>query len=83
MFCEHIVIYQDKDYNNSKQFPLQVNKHRSDEGLEKNFRQLSMEEREKIETETLVNVNNFRRQKAVVPKANKPGRDYIVVKLAS
>ncbi|XP_015573457.1 uncharacterized protein LOC8280927 [Ricinus communis] len=56
-----------------------VNKHGDAESLEKNFRQLSMEEREKIDVESLVNVNSIRRQRAVIPKASKLGRNFLVV----
>ncbi|EEF45307.1 hypothetical protein RCOM_0912210 [Ricinus communis] len=38
-----------------------------------------MEEREKIDVESLVNVNSIRRQRAVIPKASKLGRNFLVV----
>ncbi|XP_050215511.1 uncharacterized protein LOC126666705 isoform X2 [Mercurialis annua] len=47
--------------------------------LENNFRQLLKEERQKIDIESLVNVNNIRRQKAVICKADKLDKEYIVV----
>ncbi|EEF45304.1 uncharacterized protein LOC8280926 [Ricinus communis] len=56
-----------------------VNKHGDAEIIEKNFRRLSAEEREKIDMESLVNINNVRRQRAVIPKASKLRKDFLVV----
>ena len=47
--------------------------------VEKEFRQLSTEEREKFEIESLVNVDNIKVQRTFIPKDNKLGKDYIVV----
>ena len=47
--------------------------------VEKEFRQLSAEEREKFEIESLVNVDNIKVQRTFIPKDNKLGKDYIVV----
>ena len=46
--------------------------------MEKEFRQLSAEEREKFEIESLVNVDNIKVQRTFIPKDNKLGKDYIV-----
>ena len=47
--------------------------------MEKEFRQLSAEEREKFEIESLVNIDNIKVQRTFIPKDNKLGKDYIVV----
>ncbi|XVE81614.1 hypothetical protein DITRI_Ditri15bG0079200 [Diplodiscus trichospermus] len=47
-------------------------------GAEQHFKRLSKEERQKFDVESLVNINNIRRQRAVVPKADKVN-DCIVV----
>ena len=47
--------------------------------VEKEFRQISTEEREKFEIESLVNVDNIKVQRTFIPKDNKLGKDYIVV----
>ena len=52
---------------------------RSVEAVEKEFKQLSAEEREKFEIESLVNVDNIKVQRTFIPKDNKLGKDYIVV----
>ncbi|TYH82333.1 hypothetical protein ES332_D02G052700v1 [Gossypium tomentosum] len=46
---------------------------------EKQFQRLSKEERLKFDVETLVNVNNIKRQRAVVPNGDKGDKDRIVV----
>ncbi|XP_020534119.1 uncharacterized protein LOC105631980 isoform X2 [Jatropha curcas] len=56
-----------------------VNQYWGDDSVEKSFRELSGEEREKTERETLVNVNNIKWKRTVTPKANKFDKDYIVV----
>lgn len=47
--------------------------------LEKRFNQLSLEEREKFDAETLVNVSNIKAQRSTIPKANKLDKEYTVV----
>ncbi|XP_052624914.1 uncharacterized protein LOC128132401 [Lactuca sativa] len=49
-----------------------------DEG-EKRFNQLSIEERGKFDEETLVNVNNIRKQSATTQRSNDFRNEYIVV----
>ena len=49
------------------------------EAVEKEFRQLSAEEREKFAIESLVNVDNIKVQRTLIPKDNKLRKDYIVV----
>lgn len=56
-----------------------VEQKRNIEDLEKRFNQLSLEEREKFDTETLVNVNNIKVQRRCIPRSNKVGKDYLVV----
>uniref|UniRef100_A0A2P2PJ88 Uncharacterized protein n=1 Tax=Rhizophora mucronata TaxID=61149 RepID=A0A2P2PJ88_RHIMU len=51
------------------------------ESVEKRFKELLGEEREKFDMESLVNVNNVRMQSAVIPTASKLGKNYIVVTL--
>lgn len=51
-----------------------------DEG-EKRFNQLSIEERGKFDEETLVNVNNIRKQSGTSRRANGFSNEYIVVRL--
>ncbi|KAG4157064.1 hypothetical protein ERO13_D02G038700v2 [Gossypium hirsutum] len=46
---------------------------------EQQFQRLSKEERLKFDVETLVNVNNIKRQRAVVPNGDKGDKDRIVV----
>ena len=58
---------------------LQVKQKRGIKAVEKEFRQLSAEEREKFEIESLVNVDNIKVQRTFIPKDNKLGKDYIVV----
>ncbi|KAL4642462.1 hypothetical protein ACB092_02G019800 [Castanea dentata] len=58
-----------------------VKQKRGVEAVEKEFRQLSVEEREKIEIESLVNVDNIKVQRTLIPKDNKLRKDYIVVTL--
>lgn len=50
------------------------------ENVEKGFRELSSEERGKMDVESLVNVNNVKMQRPVSRKASKHHKDYIVVK---
>ncbi|WCJ23762.1 hypothetical protein M5689_005770 [Euphorbia peplus] len=56
-----------------------VKLHWNAENVEKSFRELSNEERGKFDMETLVNVNNVKRRRTVIPQADKTGKDYIVV----
>ncbi|XP_065863317.1 FLUCTUATING-LIGHT-ACCLIMATION protein 1, chloroplastic-like [Euphorbia lathyris] len=56
-----------------------VKQHWNVESVEKSFRELSNEERGKIDLESLVNVNNVKRRRTVIPEASKIGKDYIVV----
>ncbi|WRX19773.1 Protein of unknown function DUF1517 - like 1 [Theobroma cacao] len=48
-------------------------------GAEQHFKRLSKEERQKFDVESLVNINNFKRTRAVAPKADKVNKDCIVV----
>lgn len=48
---------------------------------EKRFNQLSIEERGKFDEETLVNVNNIKRQSSMSPRANAFSNEYIVVRI--
>ncbi|XWS13638.1 hypothetical protein CRYUN_Cryun36dG0054700 [Craigia yunnanensis] len=48
-------------------------------GAELHFKRLSKEERQKFDVESLVNINNIKRQRAVVPKADKFNKDHLVV----
>ncbi|XVF28850.1 hypothetical protein REPUB_Repub15cG0067500 [Reevesia pubescens] len=48
-------------------------------GAEQHFKRLSKEERLKFDVESLVNINNIKRQRAVVQKADKVHKDRIVV----
>ncbi|XP_021606560.1 uncharacterized protein LOC110610792 isoform X2 [Manihot esculenta] len=48
------------------------------ENVEKGFRELSSEERGKMDVESLVNVNNVKMQRPVSRKASKHHKDYIV-----
>ncbi|XP_010277329.1 PREDICTED: uncharacterized protein LOC104611801 [Nelumbo nucifera] len=52
---------------------------RSMEDGEKRFNQLSIEERGKFDEETLVNVNNIRRQSTTTQRANGFSNEYIVI----
>ncbi|KAJ4825532.1 hypothetical protein Tsubulata_033524 [Turnera subulata] len=45
----------------------------------KTFEHLAAKERAKFDIESLVNVNNVKIQREVIPKASKDGKDYIVV----
>lgn len=47
---------------------------------EKRFNQLSIEERGKFDEETLVNVNNIKRQNTSSQRASGFSNEYIVVK---
>lgn len=47
---------------------------------EKRFNQLSIEERGKFDEETLVNVNNIKRQSTTSQRASGFSNEYIVVK---
>ncbi|KAK7855164.1 FLUCTUATING-LIGHT-ACCLIMATION protein 1, chloroplastic [Quercus suber] len=58
-----------------------VKQKRGVEAVEKEFRQLSAEEREKFEIESLVNVDNIKVQRTFIPKDNKLRNDFIVVTL--
>lgn len=58
---------------------LQVDVKRSIEDGEKRFNQLSIEERGKFDEETLVNVNNIKRQSTRSQRANGFSNEYIVV----
>lgn len=58
-----------------------VKQKRGVEAVEKEFRQLLAEEREKFEIESLVNVDNIKVQRTLIPKDNKLRKDYIVVTL--
>lgn len=49
------------------------------EAVEKEFKQLSAQEREKYDIESLVNVDNIKIQRSCIPNKNKLGKDYIVV----
>ncbi|KAJ8768463.1 hypothetical protein K2173_021616 [Erythroxylum novogranatense] len=51
----------------------------STESVEKRFKKLVLEEREKFDMESLTNVNNVKRQKVLIPKASKLGKSYMVV----
>lgn len=52
---------------------------RSMEDGEKRFNQLSIEERGKFDEETLVNVNNIKRQSTTSQRASGFSNEYIVV----
>ncbi|OMO96440.1 hypothetical protein COLO4_15262 [Corchorus olitorius] len=52
---------------------------RSIDGGEKRFYQLSIEERGKFDEETLVNVNNIRRQSTASQKASEFSNEYMVI----
>jgi len=56
---------------------------RSIDDGEKRFNQLSIEERGKFDEETLVNVNNIRRQSTGSQKASGFSNEYIVVRLVN
>ncbi|XP_022761071.1 uncharacterized protein LOC111307328 [Durio zibethinus] len=56
-----------------------VTRHWTIGGAEWHFKRLSKEEREKFDVQSLVNINNTKRQRAVVPKADKVNKDCIVV----
>lgn len=58
---------------------FQVDVKRSVEDGERRFNQLSIEERGKFDEETLVNVNNIRRQ-STGKRANGFNNEYIVVR---
>lgn len=53
---------------------------KSVEGGEKPFNQLSIEERGKFDEETLVNVNNIRKQSTTSQRAGGFNNEYIVVR---
>lgn len=55
---------------------------RSMEDGEKRFNQLSIEERGKFDEETLVNVNNIKRQSTSTQRASGFSNEYIVVNSA-
>lgn len=59
---------------------MQVDIKRSMEAGEKRFNQLSVEERGKFDEETLVNVNNIRKQSSMCLRASGFSNEYIVVK---
>ena len=59
---------------------LQVDVKRSIDDGEKRFNQLSIEERGKFDEETLVNVNNIKRQSTTSQKASGFSNEYIVVR---
>ncbi|KAI3881046.1 hypothetical protein MKX03_015661, partial [Papaver bracteatum] len=48
---------------------------------EKRFNQLSIEERTKIDEETLVNVDGFKRQSTTSKRSDSSGNEYISVKI--
>ncbi|EOY11137.1 Myelin-associated oligodendrocyte basic protein isoform 2 [Theobroma cacao] len=58
---------------------LQVDAKRSIDDGEKRFNQLSIEERGKFDEETLVNVNNIKRQSTTSRKASGFSNEYIVI----
>ncbi|XVF02229.1 hypothetical protein REPUB_Repub13aG0072900 [Reevesia pubescens] len=58
---------------------MQVDVKRSIDDGEKRFNQLSIEERGKFDEETLVNVNNIKRQSTSSQKASGFSNEYIVV----
>jgi len=58
---------------------VQVDVKRGIEDGEKRFNQLSIEERGKFDEETLVNVNNIKRQSTRSQRANGFSNEYIVV----
>lgn len=49
------------------------------EAVEKEFRQLSTDERVKYDIESLVNVDNMKVQRTIIPKDNEVEKNYIVV----
>ncbi|CAI9271885.1 unnamed protein product [Lactuca saligna] len=57
---------------------VQVDVKRSIDEGEKRFNQLSIEERGKFDEETLVNVNNIRKQSATTQRSNDFRNEYIV-----
>lgn len=59
---------------------FQVDVKRSVEDGEKRFNQLSIEERGKFDEETLVNVNNIRKQSKTSQRAGGFSNEYIVVR---
>ncbi|XVF63117.1 hypothetical protein PTKIN_Ptkin09bG0063100 [Pterospermum kingtungense] len=56
-----------------------VKHYRTAEDAERCFKQLSQDEQLKFEVESLVNINNNKRQREIVPKADKVNKDCIVV----
>lgn len=59
---------------------MQVDVKRSMEEGEKKFNQLSIEERGKFDEETLVNVNNIKKQSSTILRASGFSNEYIVVR---
>lgn len=59
---------------------FQVDVKWSIEDGEKRFNQLSIEERGKFDEETLVNVNNIKRQSSTIKRASGFSNEYIVVR---
>ena len=49
------------------------------EAVEKEFRQLSTDERLKYDIESLVNVDNMKVQRTFIPRNNEVEKNYIVV----
>lgn len=60
---------------------MQVDVKKSMEDGEKRFNQLSIEERGKFDEETLVNVNNIKKQSSKVMRGSGFSNEYIVVRL--
>ncbi|XVF63115.1 hypothetical protein PTKIN_Ptkin09bG0062900 [Pterospermum kingtungense] len=56
-----------------------VKRCKTTEDAEQCFKQLSKEERLNFDVESLVNINNTKRHRAIVPKADKVNKDCIVV----
>lgn len=59
---------------------LQVDLKKSMEDGEKRFNQLSIEERGKFDEETLINVNNIKKQSTASQRSNGFSNEYIVVR---
>lgn len=56
-----------------------VTRCRTTGGAEQCFKRLSKEEQLKFEVESVVNINNIKKQRTIVPKADKVDKDCIVV----
>ncbi|XP_073120778.1 FLUCTUATING-LIGHT-ACCLIMATION protein 1, chloroplastic-like [Henckelia pumila] len=79
MLSETILsILRHSDYCISAYSSVDVKK--SIDEVEERFNQLSMEERRKFDEETLVNVNNIKKQRSTIPSSSGFRSEYVVVK---